>query len=184
MQRDPRHQQRGEDGSHVGSRVEDAGGQRALAARKPFGHGLDRGREISRLAQAEGEACQSETPHAKGQRVSHRRKAPRENWNGIAVAGADQIDSPPEDDEPDGIGGLKRGDDVAVLHFAPADLLPKARRENAENLPVEVIDRRRGEEQRTDRPAEARHASGCLGWRIFHEDFSNVCKAAFIQPRA
>ena len=50
---------------------------------------------------------------------------------------------------------LKRGDDVSVFDFAPADRPLKIGRQNAEDLPVDVINARREKEERAYIPAQS-----------------------------
>ena len=57
--RQPRDGERREDGSEVGAGVEDAGGKRSLFLWKPFGSCLNRGREVSRLSEAEKCPCRT-----------------------------------------------------------------------------------------------------------------------------
>src|SRR5205085_6579439 len=50
---EPRHAERRDDRADVRASVEDAGGERALTLRKPFGDCLDGGREITGLTETE-----------------------------------------------------------------------------------------------------------------------------------
>jgi hypothetical protein len=68
-------------------------------------------------------------------------------------ARAHLVDHPPRDQEPDRVGELEREDDVGVVDLAPAELLLQRRLEDADHLAVDVVDRRREEQQRADHPA-------------------------------
>lgn len=100
---------------------------------------------------------------------------------------ADRVNPPSKGDEADRVGGLKRRDDVAVFHFTPTEHVAQGRRENTQNLPVHVVDRRRRKEQRTDRPAKVAKALEPRfnrSDRGLHGSASTACTAAFIQPHA
>ena len=151
---DPGHDGRGDHGPDIGPGVEDARGQRPLPAGEPLGHGLDRRREVPGLAEPEGEAGDAEGQGAPGGRVGHGRDAPEADGQGVADPGPETVDEPAEGGEADGISDLEGGDDVAILDLAPADLLLQVRRQDAEDLPVDVIDGGGGEQQPADGPAE------------------------------
>ena len=59
--------------AHVGARVEDAGGERALLLREPLGHRLDGGGEVAGLAQAQQEPHEREAGRGPGEQ--HDREA-------------------------------------------------------------------------------------------------------------
>ena len=56
--------------------------------------------------------------------------------------------------QPDRVGELEREDDVGVVDLGPAELLLQRRLEDADDLPIDVVDRRREEQQRADDPAD------------------------------
>ena len=66
---------------------------------------------------------------------------------------AEPIHHPAGEQEPDRVGELEREDDVGVVDLAPAELLLQRRLQDADDLPVDVVDRRRKEQQRADDPA-------------------------------
>ncbi len=96
-----------------------------------------------------------ESQHAARERVTHRRHAPHADRQRVADARAELVDQRAGADEANRIRRLKRGDDVAVLDLAPAELLREIRREHAEHLPIDIVERRRREQQRADAPAIA-----------------------------
>ena len=166
------HDQRRDQRADVRAGVEDAGGERALALREPLGHDLDRRREIAGLAQAErkprgdesgdrsavGEADQPRgarprRPEHAGLGVRHRREAPDDDDQREAEARAEPIHQPAGDQQPDGIGELEREHDVGVVDLGPAELRLQRRLEDADHLPVDVVDRRGDEQQAADVPA-------------------------------
>ena len=72
------------------------------------------------------------------------------------------IDQPAGDQKPDRVRELEREDDVAVVDFRPAELLLQRRLEDPDDLAIDVVDRRREEQQRADHPADvARSATRC-----------------------
>ena len=135
---------------------------------------FDRRREIAGFAEAEREAGEDE-PGDRGrigqadQRenrrdgrtehrrlgVRHRRQAPHDERDREALLGPQPVDHPAGDQKPDRVGELEREDDVGVVDLAPAELLLQRRLEDADDLPVDVVDRRREEQQRADDPAVA-----------------------------
>jgi hypothetical protein len=48
---------------------------------------------------------------------------------------------------------LEREDDVGVIDLRPAELLLQRRLQDPDDLPIDVVDRRREEDQATDDPA-------------------------------
>ena len=164
----PRHQQRREHRADVAAGIENAVGQRAFVARKPFGDRFYRCRKIPRLAQPQGKPCRAEPDGGPCQAVCHRRDAPGQYGNRISFAGTDEVNPVPKGNQPQRVGGLERDDDVRVLGFAPADFALQRRRQQTEDLPVHVIDGGRQEEQATNNPApvadggcaRGRHGSG------------------------
>jgi hypothetical protein len=63
------------------------------------------------------------------------------------------IDDPAYHQQPNGVGNLKGEDDIAVVDFAPAELALQYGLQQADHLPVDIIDRSGEEQQSTDRPA-------------------------------
>ena len=161
-QRDPRHHQRRDDRAHVRSRIEDAGCQRALLAREPFGHGLDRSGKVARLAQAQRETRHRESQHRLHQRMAHRRQAPDRDRDRIADARSHTIDHAAGDQQSHRVGRLERRHDVAVLNLVPADDGLQIRREHAQHLPVDIVDGGGEEQQGAYPPA--------IGRRHLHQD--------------
>src|SRR5690606_8779184 len=144
---------RGHQHADVGAGVEDADAERALAAREPLGHGLDRAGIGSAFGDAERNAHEDELQHRAGRCVKHRGEAPQGNRDGHALARADAVEPAADHQQADAVAGLERGDDVAVIDFAPAHVLFDDRLEDAEDLAIDVVDRDDEEEQRADRPA-------------------------------
>ena len=63
--------------------------------------------------------------------------------------------SRPAIEQADRIGELKGEDDVGVVDLGPAELPLQRRLEDADDLPVDVVDGRGEEQQPADDPAEA-----------------------------
>jgi len=68
----------------------------------------------------------------------------------IADLGAKTVDQPAHSQKAERISSLEGGDDVAIVILAPPELGAERRREQAEHGAVDIIDRRRGEQQRDD----------------------------------
>ena len=178
-QRDRRHHERRDDGADVGAGVEDASGQRALPPRKPLRGRLDRRREIARFAEAEPEAGHAEAHHRARKRVRHRRDTPEDECERVAHFRPDPVDDRAHQQQANRVRQLKREDDVRVVDFVPAQIVLKRRFQNADHLPVDVVDRGGEEQQRANHPAETPDAhTGCGGggqsdgrWRGHHSAF-------------
>ena len=186
-QRDDGNNQRRQQRTDVGAGVEDAGRKRPLFAREPFGNCLNRAGKVAGLSKAQrkssaheaGDRCtvgESEhrehrshaAPKKQDPCVRHRRDAPHNDSNRKAHARAQAIHEPPGEEEPDGVGKLKREDDVAVIELAPAELLLQRRLENADDLTIDVVDDRRKKEQPAHIPSVVANLgrggdSGCDG---------------------
>ena len=147
-ERDPRHKQRRKDRADVGSGVEYPGRQRAFAFGEPLGHGFDRGGKIAGLAEAQGKSCNRKAGDSFHQGMGHRRKTPDQQGEGIAQFGADAIDHRATEQEADRVGELKikAMSPYASVHSVPLQLRCK----DADDLPIDVIHRRREENQGTD----------------------------------
>src|SRR3982074_2454972 len=65
---------------------------------------------------------------------------------------ADPVDDPTGGEKAERIREAEPRDDVPVIGLGPMELTLERRREDSEDLTVDVIDRRRDEEQRADRP--------------------------------
>jgi hypothetical protein len=154
---DDGHCQRRENGADVRARIEDACRERALAPGKPLRNGLDGGGKIPGLTQAEEKARDGETQHAARERMTHRRDAPHADRERIADARAELVDDRSCAQQADRIRRLKRGDDGAVLDLVPAELPPEIRREHAEHLPIDVVQRGGCKQQCADAPAKTPH---------------------------
>ena len=138
----------------VGPGVEDAGGERPLFLREPLRHRLDGGREVGGLAEAQGEAGDPEAQGRARRGVEHGGDAPEGDREGEAEAGAHPVEQAARHQQPEGVGGLEGGHDIAVLDLAPADAALEVGGEDPQHLPVDVVDGGGEEEQGADRPAE------------------------------
>ena len=130
------------------------------------------GREIPRLAEPQRQPREDEPRDRRrvGQadRGEHRRRggtehrrlgmrdrgdAPDDQRDDVAFLGAEPVDHPAGEEKGDGVGELEREDDVGVVDLAPAELALQRRLQDPDDLPVDVVDRRREEQQRADHPA-------------------------------
>jgi hypothetical protein len=87
------------------------------------------------------------------------RNAPDDDGRAQAHSCADADDHAAGDGEPDGIGQLEGHHDVAVVDLAPARLLLQCRLQDADDLSIDVVDRRGEKQQPTDPPAIAADAT-------------------------
>jgi len=84
--------------------------------------------------------------------MSHGGHAPNRDSDDVSDPGSVPIYEPPEEKQPDGVGRLKCRYDVPVFAFAPADDFLEVRRQDAQDLAVDVVDGRGEKEEGTDRP--------------------------------
>src|SRR4028119_1898837 len=91
------------------------------------------------------------------ERMPHRCNRPPDDGEREALARPEPVHQVADHQQPDGVGGLKRRVDVAVLGLVPTDGAFEifVGGKDAEHLPVDVVDRRRKEQQRADAPAVA-----------------------------
>ena len=66
---------------------------------------------------------------------------------------------PAGEQQADRVGELEREDDVGVVDLGPAELLLQRRLEDADDLAIDVVDRRGEEQQRADDPADVAAAA-------------------------
>ncbi len=147
--------QRRQDRADIGAGVEDADREGALLLRKPLGDRLHAGGEIARFAEAQGEAGDHEDAWRCWPRRAPWRRCPRWRGERIAEARAEFVDHPPEDEVADRVGELEGEDDVGVGGLVPAIFGLQRRLEDADHLPVDIVDRGGEEEQRANAPAHA-----------------------------
>src|SRR5712664_220705 len=107
MQRDPRDDERRDDGAGACASVEDAGGESALFFGEPFGDALDARGKNAGLAESEGEARGGEAAEGTRGGMSHGREAPERHGHRIAHARAETIDETAHEEHASGIGHLK-----------------------------------------------------------------------------
>ena len=71
----------------------------------------------------------------------------------IADPRADQIDDAPEAQIADRVGELEPDDDVGIGRLRPPELVLDRRLQDANHLPINIVDRGGGKEQAADYPA-------------------------------
>ena len=84
--------------------------------------------------------------------VRHRRDAPHRHRDRESNARADAVDEAAREQQADRVGELEAEDDVGVVNLAPAEFLLQRRLEQADHLAIDVVDRRRQEQQQADHP--------------------------------
>src|SRR4029077_8178989 len=92
VQRDPRHDERGDDGADACASVKDSGGEGALFFGEPFGDTFDAGGENAGLAESERRARRGKTGKGTCGGVGHGREAPKSHGQRVAHACAETID--------------------------------------------------------------------------------------------
>ncbi len=147
-----RNQQRRQERPDVRAGVEQPGRQRPLLLGKPLRHRLDGPGKIARLTDAQGESRQGEPDPGPGQRVRHRGGAPDTHGDREARAGAPAVHEAADDEQADRVGEGEGAVNDAILELVPADLRLQRRRQNTQHQTIEVVDRRRKEEQCADDP--------------------------------
>jgi hypothetical protein len=99
--------------------------------------------------------------------MGRRREAPTGNRHRITDLGAEPIHKPAEAQQADPVSDLEGGVNHAILLIGPAYLVVESVFEQRKNLPVNVVDRGRKEEQRAYHPAKIAEpvaAEGRRGW--------------------
>lgn len=81
-------------------------------------------------------------------------EAPAGERQSEAEPRTDAIEEPPDQGHADRVGYLEPERDVGVVSIAPVEDLLEFGREQAEDEPVDVVDRDLGEEQPADHPAK------------------------------
>jgi hypothetical protein len=84
--------------------------------------------------------------------MAHRREAPQQHRDCETDARADAIHEAARQQQADRIRELEAEDDVGVVDLAPAVLLLQRRLQDADHLSIDVVDRRRQEQQQADHP--------------------------------
>jgi hypothetical protein len=97
-------------------------------------------------------------------------QAPGHDGDGVADLRPDAIDEPAEEEEARGVGELEEGVGQAELRVRPVQLLIEDGLDEREDLPVDVIDGRRYEQQRANEPpifADRRRGQGAHRPAVF-----------------
>src|SRR5829696_4059306 len=123
LERNHRHHKWRDERADVGSRVENAGSQRAFLFGKPLSNCLDRSGEISSFTKAKKETSDTKPQHRAGQGMGHRRQAPEDDRQRKSFARADAIDETADAEKADGVRCLKREYDPTVINLAPMNLV-------------------------------------------------------------
>src|SRR5688500_17215919 len=111
--------------------------------------------------------------------MAHRGEAPEAHRARVSGARADAVEQAAGEHEADRVRDVERGHDRAVIGLLPGEHLLELRREDREDLPIDVVERRAEEEQGTDAPSitagraggygriEARAVARCLrAWAV------------------
>src|SRR6266849_3580933 len=115
VQRDPWHNERGDDGAGVCAGVEDSGGESALLFGEPFGDALDAGGKNAGLAESKSEARGRKAGEGTCGSMGHGRETPESHRQRVARARTETIDEAAHEQHARRISELKIRDEVAVL---------------------------------------------------------------------
>src|SRR5205085_9644183 len=113
--------ERREDCADVRAAVKDACRQSALLLREPLRHRLNRCREVASFAKPQSETRRPEAESGARKRVAHRSDCPESDGEREALACPESVHQIAYEQQTEGIGGLERCVDIAVLCFVPAD---------------------------------------------------------------
>ena len=97
--------------------------------------------------------AREEAADRRHQRVAHGGDAPERDRRRVADLRAVLVDEPAEQEQTDGVGPLEGGVHQAELLVGPPELLVEELLDERQDLPVDVVDRRRQEDERADDPA-------------------------------
>src|SRR5213075_2973730 len=90
-----------------------------------------------------------------GERMADRRETPHDDRRGKAAAHTHVIEPPSREKEAECVNKRERVDHGRVLRLGPVELELQRRREDAQDLPIHVVDRRDSKQQGANRPAVA-----------------------------
>jgi hypothetical protein len=150
---------RSDDRADIGPGIEHANGKGALALGEPVGHGADAGGEIAAFTDAQTEPGERERNQTGGKAMRDVADRPDDDGNGIAQPRAQRIDDFAEREVADGIGHLEPEHDAREIAFRPMEIGSQRGLEHADHLPVDIVDRGGGKEQRHHDPARAPDAA-------------------------
>ncbi len=150
---DPGNQERRGKRAHVRSGVKDSSGEGTLLFRKPFRYGLDAGGENSGFPKPQRRASHHETGQAAGRGMSHRRQAPKSHGQGISQARANAVNQAAHHHHAEGVGDLKRGNQVGVIVLVPVQIGLQGGLEQAQDLTIHVVLGYAEEQQGANHPA-------------------------------
>ena len=105
------------------------------------------------FTQSEGNPRKEEAGDRAHQRMAGGGGAPGRDRDAIAEPRTKPVDEPTEGEHPHGIGRLEGRVDLAELGVGPVQLIVEDRLDQREDLPVDVVDGCRGEQERADDPA-------------------------------
>ena len=87
-----------------------------------------------------------------GEGVRHAGDAPRAQPHCVAAPRADPVENVADADETDRVGDLECRDYIRIVGVGPVQRALQLGRENPEHLAIEIVERRREEEQSADAP--------------------------------
>src|SRR5205807_2928892 len=118
----------------------------------------------------------TEAEDASDKSVGHGRQAPQKYRQGKSPARSQPIHDSPDEQQPGRISYLEGKNDVAVIDLVPVEFRLERGLQQANYLPVDIIDRSREEEQTADHPAAVscrRNWRGRFDRNVRDTDFVN-----------
>ena len=122
------------------SRCEQRDRPAAFAAGKPFGHGLGRAWPVRGFSGAQQESKDAERAQPAGERCGHRRERIEHHGDRQAGSSAKPVQQRPGTHLPKRVSNAEGNDDQREVGVRPGELRLQVRSENAERLPVDVVD--------------------------------------------
>src|SRR5215472_5921281 len=154
MNRNPRHDQGGDNRPDICARVKNSNGKGPLLLRKPFGNALYAGRKNSSFSETQPRTRRQKASKGSRRRVAHRSQTPKCHGQCITDSRSQSIDEPPDHNHPQGISCLKGKYQVSIINLVPAQIVLKRCFEHTENLAVHVILGDTQQQKCADHPTE------------------------------
>ena len=149
----PRHDKWRQQRTNVRARIEDAGGKGALASREPFSNRLYRSRKVHCFRQSKSDARGDKAHESRRHGVRCAGYAPHADTERVSATRADAVEESTHAEQSDGVGELERGHQMPVVLFTPVQRLLQVRRQDAQHLAIEIVERGREEEQGAHAPS-------------------------------
>ena len=137
--RDPRYGDGCDHGAHGCPCIKEPRCKGTFTLWKLVCNGFDGGWEVTRLSQTKSEARHTKSESGPHQCMSQRGNTPNTHDERVAQPRAKSVYNAARAHQANGIGHLEAGDDGAIRLLGEPDLLHQSRLENADDLPVHVV---------------------------------------------